>query len=78
MTAKVACRYLVTGHALDIPQIFPGTLAGISFAMREVQRVSRRLPGRYSLDAVYDGERFPFRVYENGECVEQREQPTAT
>jgi|HubBroStandDraft_5_1064220.scaffolds.fasta_scaffold1095637_2 hypothetical protein len=78
--AKVACRYLGrslaarTGTA--IATIYPGNLKGINQALNETAEVSKVVPGPHALEAVYDGVRFPFRIYQDGECIWQEQQPT--
>lgn len=69
-----ADRYVRTG--LDIPQIYPGDLKGITSALRDVERFSAAVAGTHKIDAVYGTERIPFRVYVGGECTYQMEQPT--
>jgi hypothetical protein len=74
---KVAEKYLRTGTIIppDCTSIYPGDLKGINLAMREALEVSRIVPGTHVLEAVYDGVRCPFRIYEDGECIWQEQQP---
>jgi hypothetical protein len=70
----VADRYVRTG--LDVPQIYPGDLKGITAALRDVERFSAAKPGAHTLDGVYSGERVTLFVYEAGEATYVAEQPT--
>lgn len=77
VTTKTADRYLRTGTSDDDPpKIYPGDLRGINQALREASEKSADAPGKHVLEAVYDGVRFPFRIYENGDCIWQEQQPT--
>lgn len=72
-----ADRYLRTGTAEDDPpKIYPGDLRGINQALREAAEISEDTPGKHTLEAIYDGVRVPFRIYENGVCIWQEQQPT--
>lgn len=67
----MACRYVRTGTY--VPQIYPGTLSGITSALRDCERFSTVTPGKHRLDAVFGKERVAFRIYEAGECTWQEE-----
>jgi hypothetical protein len=78
MTA-VADRYVRTAEQYgenDAPQIYSGDLKGISAALRDIERLSKKHPGKHILRAIYDRTPCVLREYEGGECTGQWEQPT--
>lgn len=72
MATEVADRYVRTGTTVS--SIYPGNLKGLTTALREIEKISKVVPGAHSLDSIYGKDRIPFRIYENGECVWQSEQ----
>jgi hypothetical protein len=75
---KVACRYRASAlrSGTTVPTIYPGNLKGVNLALHEVSELSKVVPGPHALEAVYDGVRYPFRIYEDGDCIWQEQQPT--
>lgn len=59
-----ADRYVRLGGRL--PQIYPGTLAELSNAIRDTRRDSESVPGRHLLEAVHAAGRRTVQVWEDG------------
>jgi hypothetical protein len=74
VTTKTADRYVRTGT--DVPQIYSGNLKGVSAALGDVERLSKKHPGTHHLDAVYGKERVTLFIYEAGTATFVAEQPT--
>lgn len=65
VTRRKADRYVRRGG--PIPQIYPGTLAGLEQALAETESASRFMPDRYLyLEAVHGTERTCIRMFKAG------------
>lgn len=69
---EAADRYLRQGT--DVPAIYPGTLEGMSQAMRDVRLASSRVPGEHLLSVVSTRRgRSAWRLYEDGQLTWTRD-----
>lgn len=74
MATSVADRYVRTGTV--VPQIYPGSLKGVTAALRDVERFSAAADGAHQLDGVYNHERVTLFIYEAGVVTFVAEQPS--
>lgn len=62
-----ADRYVRQGT--DVPQIYPGTLDGLTRGLRDAQRLSERIEGVHRFTACYGKTRMTIREFQGGECI---------
>lgn len=75
MALRKTDRYVRRGG--PVPQIYPGTLAGLNQAMKDCLTASRFLPDSvFCLESVCAGARQVIRVFKNGHDVTRPSQQT--
>jgi hypothetical protein len=62
-----ADRYVRLGT--DVPQIYQGSLTGLSRAIKDALNASARVEGTHVMEAVYGRERKTLMVFQGGVCV---------
>lgn len=68
MALRKTDRYVRRGG--PVPQIYPGTLAGLNQALKDAMTASRFMPASvFYLEAVHGGERQVIREFRAGHCT---------